>query len=49
VWDDDPFSVYSRVSRVYIDGALVFERANGQVNPMTDFTLGTTAMTGGAQ
>jgi imidazolonepropionase-like amidohydrolase len=49
VWDDDPFSVYSRVARVYIDGALVFERANGQVNPMTDFTLGTTAMTGGAQ
>ena len=49
VWDGNPFSVYSRVARVYIDGALVFERGNRQVNPVTDFTLGTTAMTGGAQ
>lgn len=49
VWDGSPFSVYSRVERVYIDGALVFERGNPEVNPVTDFTLGTTAMTGGAQ
>ncbi|HET6629580.1 MAG TPA: amidohydrolase [Woeseiaceae bacterium] len=49
VWDGNPFSVYSRVARVYIDGALVFERGNPDVNPVSDFTLGTTAMTGGAQ
>lgn len=49
VWDGNPFSVYSRVARVYIDGALVFERGNAEVNPVTDFTLGTTAMTGGVQ
>ncbi|HEX2138143.1 MAG TPA: amidohydrolase [Woeseiaceae bacterium] len=49
VWDGNPFSVYSQVIRVYIDGALVFERGNPEVNPMTDFTLGTTAMTGGAE
>ncbi len=49
VWDGNPFSVYSRVARVYIDGALVFERGNAEINPVTDFTLGTTAMTGGAQ
>lgn len=49
LWDDNPFSVYSRVARVYIDGALVFERGNPEVSPVTDFTLGTTAMTGGAQ
>jgi imidazolonepropionase-like amidohydrolase len=49
VWDGNPFSVYSQVSRVYIDGALVFERDNAEVNPVTDFTLGTTAATGGAK
>jgi imidazolonepropionase-like amidohydrolase len=49
VWDGNPFSVYSRVSRVYIDGALVFERGNAEVNPVTDFTLGTTAATGGTK
>ncbi|HLT91910.1 MAG TPA: amidohydrolase [Woeseiaceae bacterium] len=49
VWDGDPFSSYSRVQRVYIDGALVFERGNPKVNPATDFTLGTSAVAGGAQ
>jgi imidazolonepropionase-like amidohydrolase len=49
VWDGDPFSVYSRVERVYIDGALVFDREDASVNPVTDFSLGTAAMTGGAE
>ena len=49
VWDGNPFSVYSRVQRVFIDGALVFDRADPEVNPVTDFSLGTAAMTGGAQ
>ncbi|HWM27842.1 MAG TPA: amidohydrolase family protein [Woeseiaceae bacterium] len=49
VWDRNPFSVYSRVERVYIDGALVFHRDDPSVNPVTDFSLGTTAMTGGAK
>ncbi len=49
VWDGNPFSVYSRVTRVYIDGALVFERGNPAVNPETDFMLGTSTLTGGAQ
>ena len=49
VWDGDPFSVYSRVQRVFIDGALVFDRDDPSVNPETDFSLGTAAMTGGAQ
>lgn len=47
IWDGDPFSVYTRPERVYIDGALAFERGNEAVNPTTDFTLGTA--TGGAQ
>jgi imidazolonepropionase-like amidohydrolase len=49
VWDGNPFSVYTRTERVYIDGALAFERGNDEVNPVTDFTLGTAAAAGGAQ
>src|SRR5207302_1815486 len=27
VWDRDPFSVYARAMKVYVDGELVFDRA----------------------
>ena len=49
VWDGNPFSVYTRVLQVYIDGALVYERGNPAVNPVTDFSLGTAAEQGGAR
>ena len=49
VWDGNPFSVYTKVSRVYIDGALVYDRDDPSINPVTDFTLGTSAQHGGAQ
>ena len=49
IWDGDPFSVYTRAERVYIDGALAYELGNDEVNPVTDFTLGTSAAAGGAQ
>ena len=49
VWDGNPFSVYTLAERVYIDGALAYERGNDDVNPVTDFTLGTSAAAGGAQ
>jgi imidazolonepropionase-like amidohydrolase len=49
IWDGNPFSVYSKAERVYIDGALAFERGNDDVNPVTDFTLGTAAAAGGAK
>ena len=49
VWDGSPFSVYTRAEKVFIDGALVFDRDNEAINPVTDFTLGTAAMHGGAQ
>jgi imidazolonepropionase-like amidohydrolase len=49
VWDGNPFSVYTRAERVYIDGALAYELGNDEVNPVTDFTLGTAAAAGGAQ
>jgi imidazolonepropionase-like amidohydrolase len=49
VWNGSPFSVYSKAERVYVDGALAYERGNDAVNPVTDFTLGTAAAAGGAQ
>ena len=49
VWDGNPFSVYTKATRVYIDGALVFDRDNPDGNPVTDFSLGTSAQHGGAQ
>ena len=49
LWDGDPFSVYTKAERVYIDGALAFERGNDAVNPVTDFTLGTASDHGGAK
>jgi imidazolonepropionase-like amidohydrolase len=49
IWDGNPFSVYSRPQQVYIDGALVFDRDNPDMNPVTDFSLGTAAANGGAQ
>jgi imidazolonepropionase-like amidohydrolase len=49
VWAGNPFSVYSRAERVYIDGALAYQLGNDAVNPVTDFTLGTSAAAGGAK
>ncbi len=49
VWGGNPFSVYTRAERVYIDGALAYELGNEAINPVTDFTLGTAAAAGGAQ
>lgn len=48
VWDGSPFSVYTKTQKVYIDGALVYDRSNPSINPVTDFTLGTSAQHGGA-
>jgi len=49
VWSGNPFSVYTKAELVYIDGALVYDRDNADVNPVTDFSLGTSALHGGAQ
>ncbi len=40
LWSGDPFSVYSRAEKVYIDGALVFDRNDPSKQPSTDFSLG---------
>ncbi|MGB1275993.1 MAG: amidohydrolase family protein, partial [Nannocystaceae bacterium] len=39
VWSGNPFSVYTRAEKVWIDGQLVFEYG-GQQNPRTDFGVG---------
>lgn len=40
VWSGDPFSVYSRPEKVFVDGALLFDRADASRQPKTDFELG---------
>ena len=49
IWSGSPFSVYTRAEKVYIDGALAYDRNDPSVNPVTDFSLGTAAVTGGAK
>lgn len=50
LWDRDPFSVYARAERVYIDGALMFDRNDPARSPRVDFELGQldNGFTGGA-
>ncbi|HEX2184208.1 MAG TPA: amidohydrolase [Chloroflexota bacterium] len=40
IWSHNPFSVYARVDRVYIDGALMYDRADPRRQPRTDFEVG---------
>ncbi|MEL7043033.1 MAG: amidohydrolase [Pseudomonadota bacterium] len=40
IWSGDPFSVYSQAERVFIDGALLYERGNPALTPVMDFELG---------
>jgi imidazolonepropionase-like amidohydrolase len=50
LWSGDPFSVYSRVERVWIDGAPAYDRANPASWWRTDFELGNVPLpSGGAK
>lgn len=40
LWDGNPFSVYTRAEKVFIDGALVYDRLDPARQPATDFDLG---------
>ncbi len=40
VWSGDPFSTYSVAEKVYIDGALMYDRHNPDLYPQSDFELG---------
>jgi len=48
VWNGNPFSVYALAEKVYIDGALVYDRHDPAKQPITDFALGMTPA-GGAR
>jgi hypothetical protein len=40
LWSGNPFSVYSRPERVWIDGAQMFDRNDPSEQWRTDFELG---------
>ena len=40
VWDGDPFSVYTKTEKVFIDGVLIYDRLDESRQPVTDFDLG---------
>ena len=40
LWSGDPFSVYSRAEKVWIDGAMMFDRLDPAQRWRTDFELG---------
>lgn len=40
IWSADPFSVYAKAERVFIDGVLVYDRSDPARQPQRDFTAG---------
>jgi imidazolonepropionase-like amidohydrolase len=40
LWNGNPFSVYTRPEKVWIDGALMFDGADPKRRPVSDFELG---------
>ena len=40
LWNQNPFSVYAKTEKVYIDGALVYDQHNANHNAVSDFDLG---------
>ena len=40
LWSGDPFSVYTRTEKIWIDGAMVFDRSDPSERWRTDFELG---------
>jgi len=40
LWNGNPFSVYTRPEKVWVDGALLFDMYNPKLRPVSDFELG---------
>jgi imidazolonepropionase-like amidohydrolase len=40
IWNQNPFSVYAKAGQVFIDGAMVYDRDNPDLQPVSDFELG---------
>ena len=49
LWSANPFSVYARAEKVWVDGALLFDRLDTTNRWRTDFELGYVAPPGGAR
>ena len=44
IWSRDPFSVYAVAEKVYVDGALTWDRADPRFQPRSDFEIGQKAL-----
>lgn len=44
LWDSDPFSVYAHAEKVFLDGALVYDRDDPALQAQSDFMLGSFIM-----
>jgi imidazolonepropionase-like amidohydrolase len=42
IWSADPFSVYAKAEKVFIDGALLYDRDDPALQPKSDFMVGNT-------
>jgi len=40
IWNGNPFSVYAKADQVFVDGALLFDRNDPALQPVSDFELG---------
>jgi len=40
IWSGDPFSVYTKADRVYVDGALAYDRTDPRYQPRSDLLIG---------
>ncbi|NVJ97044.1 MAG: amidohydrolase [Alphaproteobacteria bacterium] len=40
LWSGDPFSVYTKADKTFVDGAVVFDRLDPSSQPVMDFELG---------
>jgi len=49
LWSGNPFSVYSRAEKVWVDGAMLFDRLDTTNRWRTDFELGYVAPPGGTR
>ena len=46
IWSHNPFSIYAKAEKVFIDGALMYDRDDPGKQPVSDFDLGITDPTG---
>lgn len=40
LWNGNPFSVYAKAEKVWVDGALLYDRGDASRQPVSDFMLG---------